>query len=56
MIQVNEEFKEKKKWAKLNIEPNLLKIIKKVAIDENLKIYQLIDKMFRENYPSYFKK
>jgi hypothetical protein len=48
--------KESKKWAKLNVEPNILKIIKKIAIDENLKIYQLIEKVFREEYPDYFKK
>ena len=44
-----------KKWAKPNIDPETAHIIKKIAVDEKLYIYQLIDKVFREKYPEYFK-
>lgn len=44
-----------KKWAKPNIDPETAHAIKKIAVDEKLYIYQLIDKVFREKYPEYFK-
>ena len=45
-----------KKWAKPNIEPETARIIKKIALDENLYVYQLIDEVFRKTYPEYFRK
>ena len=52
---MTEEQKESKKWAKLNIEPQNLKTIKHIAIDEDVHIYQLIENIFREKYPEYFR-
>ncbi|HEY3361480.1 MAG TPA: hypothetical protein VGK06_06515 [Methanosarcina sp.] len=43
-----------KKWAKPNVRPETLHMLKKIAVDENLYIYQLIDEMMRKQYPSYF--
>lgn len=50
-----ENTHEPKKWAKPNIDPETAHTIKKIAVDEKLYIYQLIDKVFREKYPDYFK-
>lgn len=52
---MTEEKKDPKKWAKLNIEPQNLKIIKRIAIDEEVHIYQLIENIFRDKYPEYFR-
>lgn len=54
VIPMEEQKKEPKKWAKLNIEPEYLQPIKQIAIDENLYVYQLIADIFREKYPGYF--
>jgi hypothetical protein len=48
--------KEPKKWAKPNVTPSTARIIKKIALDENLYVYQLIDEVFRKAYPEYFRK
>lgn len=42
------------KWSKLNVKPYLARIMKTIALDENVYVYQLLDKMFREKYPAYF--
>lgn len=46
---------EPKKWAKPNIKPETLHMLKKIAVDENLYIYQLVDEMIRKQYPYYFR-
>lgn len=48
--------KDPKKWAKINIEPEYLDPIKKIAVDENLYVYQLIADIFKSKYPEYFRK
>lgn len=45
-----------KRWAKPNIDPKTAHIIKRIAADEGIYIYQLIDKVFMERYPEYFQK
>lgn len=45
-----------KKWAKPNVKPETLHMLKRIAVDENIYIYQLIDEMMRTQYPSYFRK
>lgn len=47
---------EPKKWAKPNVTPSTAKIIKQIALDENLFTYQVIDEVFRKAYPEYFRK
>jgi hypothetical protein len=46
----------KKQWDKINIEPGYLRVIKRIAIDENLYVYQLVREVFEEKYPEYFRK
>lgn len=45
-----------KTWAKVNVTPETAKIIKRIALDENLYTYQLIDEVFKEKYAKYFQK
>jgi len=56
MFHMVENTDAPKKWAKPNIDPETAHIIKKIAVDEGIFIYQLIDKVFRERYPEYFQK
>jgi len=47
--------KESKTWAKPNVTPSTAKIIKQIALDENLFTYQVIDEVFKKAYPKYFR-
>lgn len=47
--------KEPKKWAKPNVTPSTARIMKRIALDQNLYVYQLIDEVFKEKFPEYFK-
>lgn len=50
-----DDEKTPKKWAKPNIKPETLHMLKKIAVDENIFIYQLVDEMMRKLYPQYFR-
>lgn len=43
-----------RKWSKLNVKPYLARVMKTIALDENVYVYQLVDTMFREKHPAYF--
>lgn len=56
MFHMAENTDTPKRWAKPNIDPKTAHIIKRIAADEGIYIYQLIDKVFMERYPEYFQK
>lgn len=56
MFHMAENTDAPKKWAKPNIDPMTARVIKRIAADEGVYIYQLIDRVFREKYPDYFPK
>ena len=41
-------------YAKLNIGYGYLKPLKQIALDENVHMYQVLEKVLEEKYPSYF--
>jgi len=43
-----------KHWHKTNITPKTGKIIKQIALDNDLYAYQVIDEVFKNAYPQYF--
>lgn len=45
-----------KKWAKPNVTPETGKALKKIAVDQDKYVYELIEEVFREKYPEYFPK
>ena len=45
-----------KTWAKVNMTPATAKVLKRVALDRELYIYQILDEMVKEKYPKYFDK
>jgi len=46
---------EPKVWKKINITPTTAKIIKRVALDTDKYGYQVVDDVFKNTYPEYFK-
>lgn len=46
---------EQKKWAKPNVTPETNKALKRIALDQDKFVYELIEDVFREKFPDYFK-
>lgn len=46
---------EQKKWAKPNVTPETGKALKRIALDQDKFVYELIEDVFRERFPEYFK-
>lgn len=55
MITKNCEKKEPKKWAKPCISIETAKVIKRIAIDRDMYYYQVVDDVFKKNFPEYYK-
>lgn len=45
-----------KTWTKVNMTPATAKVLKRVALDRELYIYQILDELVQEKYPNYFMK
>jgi hypothetical protein len=44
-----------KDWARLNINPEILKPLKQIALDQDKYIYEVIEELVKTNYTQYFK-
>ena len=45
-----------KKYAKINVNPETARIIKRIAAEKNIYVYELIDEMVKEKYLEWFAK
>jgi len=46
---------EKEEFTKATVSRRVNKILNRIALDEEVYVYQLIEKMAREKYPEYFR-
>jgi len=46
---------DEKKWAKPNVKPEVGRALKKIALDNEMYVYELIEDMARKEYPGYFR-
>lgn len=46
---------EPKKWAKLNVTPETRKALKRIALDEEKYVYEVIEETLRKEFPKYFR-
>ena len=44
-----------KVWAKTNLTPSTVKILRRIAADHDTYIYKVIESTIKEKYPEYFK-
>ena len=56
MMEISHMATTSKIWAKVNMTPATVKILKRIALDRDLYIYQILDEMVKEKYPKYFEK
>lgn len=49
------EKKEQNEFTKANVTKETNKVINKVALDQDKFVYQVIEDLFREKYPDYFR-
>ena len=48
--------KSPKVWSKTNLTPAKVKILKRIAADNDTYIYKIIENTVEEKYPQYFEK
>lgn len=56
MAEISSMAATPKTWTKVNMTPATAKVLKRVALDREVYIYQILDEMVKEKYPNYFDK
>jgi hypothetical protein len=47
-------MKKDKQWSKPNVKPEVGRIINRIAADKDVYVYELIEEVFRKEFPTYF--